>query len=73
MFVTCKCSIRYRVHIDSFRQRLYLIHLTFFLLLGQKSELFEDDDLGPGIEVIEEDQAVLDEIERADASPVPLD
>lgn len=47
---------------------LYYEHLR-----SQKSELFENDDLGPGIEVIEEDQAVLDEIERADASPVPLD
>ena len=42
------------------------------LTLGQKSELF-NDELEAGVEVVEDDAAVLEELNRAEASPVPLD
>lgn len=48
---------------------------SLFLLLtssGQKAQLDNEERI-PSVEVVEEDQAVLDELNAVGDSPVPLD
>ena len=46
--------------------------LLLAISLGQKAQL-DDSERIPSVEVVEEDQAVLDELNAAEESPVPLD
>jgi len=61
-------SMRYQIaKAEEHWASVYYDHLR-----GQKSELF-NDELEAGVEVVEDDAAVLEELNRAEASPVPLD